>query len=338
MTARIKGSTSVEALCTESWGWLAVLGERRAPREWQAAFPGPNQMVDSVTMAPLELVKLTELMERSRGRPEIKIGLVDGPVAMNHPGLATESIREIPGGSPGRCAQLASTACGHGTFVAGVLSGRRGSMAPAICPDCTLLVRPIFREATAEGAPLPDATPHDLAAAIVDCVEADANVVNLSLALAEASIRRERDLDDALDYAMTRGVLIVAAAGNQGAIGSSAITRHPWVIPVAACDLQGRPVGLSNLGSTIGRRGLRAPGDKITGLGAVGGSLISGGTSVAAPFVAGTIALLWSVYPAAHATRVKSAVTLSQLPRRTTIVPALLDAWSAYQSLLKDRP
>jgi hypothetical protein len=61
-------------------------------------------------------------------------------------------------------------------------------MAPAICPDCTLLVRPIFPEATAEGAPLPDATPQDLAAAIVDCVEADANVVNLSLALA----RRDR--------------------------------------------------------------------------------------------------------------------------------------------------
>ena len=49
---------------------------------------------------------------------------------------------------------------------------------------------------------------------------------------------------------------MVAAAGNQGTLGSSAITRHPWVIPVVACDLRGRPMNESNLGSSIGRRGL----------------------------------------------------------------------------------
>jgi len=130
----------------------------------------------------------------------------------------------------------------------------------------------------------------------------------------------------------------VAAAGNQGVIGSSAITRHPWVIPVVASNLQGRPVGGSNLGGAIGRRGLMAPGDEITGLGAAGGSLISGGTSVAAPFVTGAIALLWSEHPAAAAASVKSAVLRSRGPRRTTIVPVLLDAWSAYQILAKDRP
>ena len=182
MTARIKGSTSVEALCPESWGLARCAWQATSPGgEWQAAFPGPNQMVDSVTMAPLELVKLTELMERSRGRPEIKIGLVDGPVAMNHPGLTTESIRgRIPGGFAWPlCPSGHGTACGSmGRLLQGSYPAGEGSMAPAICPDCTLLVRPIFPEATAEGAPLPDATPHhDLAAAIVDCVEADANVV-----------------------------------------------------------------------------------------------------------------------------------------------------------------
>ena len=240
---------------------------------------------------------------------------------MDHPDLASENIREIPGGSPGRCARVESPACGHGTFVAGILSGRRGSMAPAICPDCTLLVRPIFPEVTVGGDPLPDATPHELAAAIIDCVDAGANVINLSLALARPSVRRERELEEAIDYAMARGVLVVAAAGNQGTIGSSAITRHPWVIPVVACDLQGRPVGGSNLGSAIGRRGLMAPGDEITGLGAAGEPLTLGGTSVAAPFVAGAIALLWSEYPAATAARVKSAVIRARGPRRTTHRP-----------------
>ena len=45
------------------------------------------------------------------------------------------------------------------------------------------------------------------------------------------------------------------------------------------------------LGSSIGRRGLSAPGDAITSLSAAGPPLTLGGTSVAAPFVTGTIAL-----------------------------------------------
>ena len=48
------------------------------------------------------------------------------------------------------------------------------------------------------------------------------------------------------------------------------ITRHPWVIPVVACDLRGRPIGYSNFGNAIGRRGLCAPGHGITSLGADG--------------------------------------------------------------------
>jgi hypothetical protein len=49
-----------------------------------------------------------------------------------------------------------------------------------------------------------------------------------------------------------RGVLFVAAAGNQGALGSSVITRHPWLIPVVACDRSGRVMAVSNLGASIG--------------------------------------------------------------------------------------
>jgi hypothetical protein len=42
----------------------------------------------------LELVKLTVLMERTSGSPEVKIGLIDGPVATRH--LSDERIRELP--------------------------------------------------------------------------------------------------------------------------------------------------------------------------------------------------------------------------------------------------
>ncbi|MGH7792592.1 MAG: peptidase S8, partial [Thermodesulfobacteriota bacterium] len=88
----------------------------------------------------LDLVKLTPLMELTSGRPEIIVGLIDGPVVMNHIGLSRENIREVPGTLAGTCALASSTACKHGTFVAGILCAKRGSVAPAICPNCTLLV------------------------------------------------------------------------------------------------------------------------------------------------------------------------------------------------------
>ena len=45
-------------------------------------------------MLPTELVRLSALMERSSGIPEVKIGLVDGPVVTQHSDLAGEALRE----------------------------------------------------------------------------------------------------------------------------------------------------------------------------------------------------------------------------------------------------
>jgi subtilisin family serine protease len=284
-------------------------------------------------MNPLDLVKLTALMERSSGSPEVKIGLIDGPVVIHHPDLASENLREIPGDNGAICTQANSAACLHGTFVGGILSAKRDSPAPAICPNCTLLVRPIFAEATTGIDQIPSATPGQLAAAIAECIDAGARVINLSLALAQPATKGEQALEQAVDQGAKRGVIVVAAAGNQGTLGSSAITRHPWVLPVAACDRRGRPMSDSNLGSSIGRRGLTAPGDAITSLSPEGGPLTLGGTSVAAPFVTGTIALLWSEFPAATAAQIKLAISQASTRRRVSVVPPLLDAAAAYQSL-----
>ncbi len=286
-------------------------------------------------MNPLDLAGLTALMGRTSGRPEVLVGLVDGPIAMNHPDLTGGTIREVPGKMSGTCTKTNSTACLHGTFVAGILCAKRGSAAPAICPDCTLLAYPIFAETASGNTEMPSATPEDLTAAILACIEAGARILNLSLALTQSSSKGERALGEALDHAARQGVLVVAAAGNQGTIGSTVITSHSWVIPVAACDLRGKPVNESNLGHSIGRRGLRAPGDQITSLGAEGQSLTLGGTSVAAPFVTGAIALAWSEFPAASAAQLRWAFMHAHAGRRSTVTPPLLDAWAAYQVLLK---
>jgi subtilisin family serine protease len=285
-------------------------------------------------MNPLDLSKLTAVMEQSSGNPEVIIGLIDGPVLTEHPELAGKTLREISGNYSASCTQANNTACLHGTFVAGVLSATRGSFAPAICPNCTLLIRPIFFDSTSSKLrQMPSATPQELATAIIDCIDAGARVINMSLALAQPSIKQEQALAETLNYATKRGVIVVAAAGNQGTLGSSVITRHPLVIPVVAVDANGRPVNGTNLGSSIGRQGLSAPGDKITSLGIEGQPFTSGGTSVAVPFVTGAIALLWSIFPTANAAQIKHALLLASTPRRATVVPPLMNAMAAYRFL-----
>ena len=56
-------------------------------------------------MFPLELVKLTALMERISGTREVKIGLIDGPVVVQHADLTGEHLREVPGNNNAMCTQ-----------------------------------------------------------------------------------------------------------------------------------------------------------------------------------------------------------------------------------------
>jgi len=284
-------------------------------------------------MGPLDLVNLTPLMARTSGRAEIKIGLIDGPVALDHPDLAAHNIHQVPGKQSGACSTASSAACLHGTFVAGMLMAKRGSAAPAICPGCTLLVRPIFAETLPANGGMPSAKPEELSSAIVDTVNAGARLINLSAAVAQPSANGERELEEALNYIARRNVILVAAAGNLGTVGSSVITRHSWTIPVAACDFQGRMMAASNLGSSIGRNGLTAPGSDITSLAADGKPQAFGGTSAAVPFVVGAIALLWSEFPTASAAQIKLAITQAGSHRRKAITPPLLNAWAAFEAM-----
>ncbi|MEU9078575.1 S8 family serine peptidase [Kitasatospora sp. NPDC048538] len=282
--------------------------------------------------SPLDLVTLGALMARSRGRPETVVALLDGPVALGHPGLRGGSLRRLPGGTPVGCAEPGSEQCRHGTFVAGLLAARRGTAAPGICPDCTLLVRPVFAEPGQPGAAAPRTDPDQLAEALAAVVDAGARVVNISADLSWSAVRDGRALTGALDHAARRGVIVVAAAGNQGVVGSSVLTRHPAVIPVAACDRHGRPAPYSNLGATIGRSGLSAPGEGLLGLATGERQPPIRGTSVAAPLVTGAVALLWSEFPRAGAADVRRALCDAARSRRT-LWPALLDASRALDRL-----
>jgi subtilisin family serine protease len=283
--------------------------------------------VGGTTSSILEAVNLDRLMAVEIGASDVMVAILDGPVAGSHPALSEARIHAVGSWNPPVCRDD-NAACRHGTFVAGILVANRSFGAPAICPGCTLLVRPIFSDRP--GAGLPEATTDELARAIDEAVGAGASVINVSSALSP-SMRAEPELHAALAIAGRRGVVVVAAAGNESAVGSSPLTRHPAVVPVVACDDFGRPTPSSNLAHSLGSRGIAAPGT-VTSISPRDGEVTLSGTSFAAAVVSGACALLRSALPRAGRQEVVQALAGS---RRSAISPPRLDAWGAYQQLVR---
>ena len=289
-------------------------------------------------MDPLNQTGLQSLMNVSTGDPDVVIGIIDGPVDLNHSALQTSNIKTVRNSQVGACKNATSIACSHGTFIAGILCARRGLPAPAICPNCKIILNPIFRESDniiEKGMMIPTATAEELSNAIIETVDAGARIINLSLSLSTSSLTMYDTLQQAYDYSLHKGVIIVVAAGNYGYIGNISLINHKWLIPVAACSEDGRLDPSSNFGASIGKRGVMAPGVNITSTVPGGRYIQMSGTSVATPFVTGTLALLWSIFPQAAAHDLVRSL-ISKKIRNRTIIPRLLNAHEAYQRLQQD--
>lgn len=124
-----------------------------------------------------------------------------------------------------------------------------------------------------------------------------AKVINLSLGTNETFIG-PTDIQLAVNYAWSKGALIVAAAGNSGSSTLDYPARLANVVSVAAIDESGQRASFSNYGSGLD---LSAPGTRIVTLS--GGNNQPNnvhylqGTSFSTPFVSGAAALLLSVDP-----------------------------------------
>jgi subtilisin family serine protease len=141
-------------------------------------------------------------------------------------------------------------------------------------------------------------------------------------------------LKNAYDYAFKKGVIMVAASGNYGHLGSPPLIEHFGIIPVVACDENQNILQNSNIGISIGSRGLMAPGKDIISLSSDGGYTRNSGTSVATPFVSGSIALLWSLYPDAHSDEILYAIRGGDLiSRGKRVIPPLVDAMKSLKIL-----
>ena len=192
---------------------------------------------------------------------------------------------------------------------------------------CTAVVHPVSGRRLRRQRLLPTPKREELAAAIVDWVEAGAHVIRLSLGLSQLSGKPDPCVEDALDCVIRRSVIVLAAAGNMGVLESPAVTRHSWVIPVVACDLRGRPTSESNMGSSIGRHGFRAIALPVQ-RGRVATHALRYERSRAlcdgrdcAPLVG---------VPGATAAEIKAGVCQVDALRRASVVPTLLNAAAAY--------
>jgi subtilisin family serine protease len=289
-------------------------------------------------------------MDISTGIPKVAIGVIDGPIDLNHPAFRGVNIRTVKESQAVACKSANSIACIHGTFVTGILCAKRGLPAPAICPGCKIILYPVFAEHESymddnsnnyyhannndTKFSLPNITPKELSDAIIETINAGAKIINLSLGLSTSSIAIHYELLEAYEYAYKNDVIIVIAAGNQGSIGYSSLLNHPWVIPVTACDEKEMPTPYSNLGPSIGTHGLMAPGVNVKSTSSNGGYDKMSGTSFSAPFVTGAIALLWSVFPKATATQIiQSVISNAYSIHRHTIIPPMLNAEASYEAL-----
>jgi subtilisin family serine protease len=192
-------------------------------------------------------------------------------------------------------------------------------------------LNPLFGQNLNGKEKIPSASPKEMAHAILETVDAGAKIINLSLGMSSNSLQIYDEIQQAYEYTLRKDVIVIVACGNQGDIGSISVINNPWVIPVAACDEINKFHPMSNFGRSIGNRGIMAPGVNIKSAYPGGTYGYLSGTSFAAPFVTGTVALLWSLFNRFSARSIKYALTASRSnnPRRS-ILPNMLNAENAY--------
>ncbi|HMQ02259.1 MAG TPA: PatA/PatG family cyanobactin maturation protease, partial [Candidatus Doudnabacteria bacterium] len=134
-----------------------------------------------------------------------------------------------------------------------------------------------------------------LAQAIEIAVQAGAHIVNISLGQYSPTGAAHPLLAKVVGECVDRGVLLVAAAGNEGCECLCIPGALPSVLAVGAMDAQGLPLEFSNWGGKYQTQGILAPGKAIPGANPGGGMSINSGTSYATPIVFGVVALLASL-------------------------------------------
>ena len=208
----------------------------------------------------------------------VTIALLDTAVDANASSLKNVSIQERDLFGLGKQSREATSL--HGTMVASVLAG--GAGVAGCVPSATILSYPVMN---AEGY----GSSHNVAQAIVAAVDAGAQIISMSLGFSQ----NDTLLEMAVAYAASKGVVVVASAGNEGMAASGESTvlypaAYGGVLAVGAVNADSQRPDFSSTGTELA---LVAPG---VGLLADDGAdyVMFSGTSASVPCVTGSLAYL----------------------------------------------
>lgn len=178
---------------------------------------------------------------------------------------------------------------GHGTHVAGIIGAKNNNFGVVgVAPEASLYAVKVMEK---DGSGYLST----IIAGIDWAVENKMDIINLSFGAPDHSIA----LQKAVDHAYQNGTLVVAAAGNSGNANGSGDTveypaRYNSVIAVSATDAFGNRGSFSATGNNIE---IAAPGVEVVSTFLENRYAVMDGTSMAAPYVAGTLALLKQANP-----------------------------------------
>jgi subtilisin family serine protease len=250
----------------------------------------------------------------------VTIAIVDSGIDLTHEDLEGKIVAQVScvgaAGDPGRCRGSAQDDNGHGTHVAGIAAAvtNNGRGIAGVAPDARLMaVRVLANECGSSGCSA-TGTSGDVAAGIRWATDHGANVVNLSLGGGTLQNALGCSFCDAIDYAWSKGVIAVIAAGNDSLLPAGFGDEPAVVVTATRRDDARASYSNSTSGGLLtsarwplaapGGEGESSPADCATGgtpKGVLSTYWISGrhneyaclaGTSMAAPHVSGALALL----------------------------------------------
>ena len=265
-----------------------------------------DQMTPEKILEPFELVGAFQALSMETGHRTIRVAVVDTGVALGHPefenrisaGVDTVDLGSGPLGGGAELVGdsdtpdiMAHDETGHGSHVAGIIGANGNRIPPGLGGRASLIpVRALAAARSADGRIVGIGGTMDIDAAVKAAVDLGARVLNLSFGTSEADMPLGVPPvhADTIGYALSKGAVPVAAMGNSGKSERFFPAALDGVIAVGAIDAHGRRASFSTMGDHIA---LSAPGEDIISTGLTG-YRASTGTSHAAPFVAGAVALM----------------------------------------------
>ncbi|MCI5140134.1 MAG: serine protease, partial [Candidatus Electrothrix sp. AR1] len=248
------------------------------------------------------------------GSSDITIAVLDSGIDCDHPDLAGKCIEQINFSSSSSITDL----IGHGTHVASIAAAETDNSVgtAGIAREAKLgSLKVCFEVEILPGYYTAYCDDSDVANAIVYAADQGYQVINMSLGGAEYS----ETFKIAVDYAWSKGAILVAGAGNEYGITKSYPAAYSNVIGVSATDAYDNLASFSTFSTDDDDWvSVAAPGDTI--LAAVPGEYCAGdpdcyawksGTSMATPVVSGVAAMVWSYISDPTNTAVRDCIEMS---------------------------